>query len=68
MDDVDITQERLEREQKALETRISAAKPEAVATGLCLWCDEVLDPKKRWCDADCRDAWQHRYSKVQKTR
>ena len=68
MDDADITQERLEREQKARETRISASEPEVLATGLCLWCEEVLTPKKRWCDADCRDSWQQRYSSVKKTR
>ncbi|MCX7083934.1 MAG: hypothetical protein NTY69_00145 [Methylococcales bacterium] len=29
-----------------------------VATGLCLFCDEPVDPGRRWCDAQCRDDWQ----------
>ena len=37
------------------------------ATGRCLWCEAPLAPfapphhavPRRWCDADCRDAWEH---------
>jgi hypothetical protein len=36
----------------------SNLKPEAEATGECLWCCEELVAPKRWCDADCRDAWE----------
>jgi hypothetical protein len=33
-------------------------KPEAEATGECLWCSEALELPKRWCDTDCRDLWE----------
>lgn len=33
-------------------------KPEAEFTGECLWCAEVVEAPRRWCDADCRDAWE----------
>ncbi len=32
--------------------------PEATAVGKCLYCDEVVDGTKRWCDGDCRDGWE----------
>lgn len=40
-------------------------KPDAVATGFCLNCDEPLEeteeePQPRWCDSDCRDDWEKR--------
>lgn len=28
------------------------------ATGKCLFCDEPIQPKARWCDKDCMDDWQ----------
>ena len=34
-------------------------KPEGPApTGACLYCDEALALPKRWCDSDCRDAFE----------
>lgn len=33
-------------------------KPEAVATGECLFCAEELGNERRWCDAECRDQWE----------
>lgn len=36
---------------------------EAPATGYCLYCGEPLERGRRWCNAECRDAWeleQHR--------
>lgn len=33
-------------------------KPEAEATGECLWCAEELEKPRRWCDSDCRDLWE----------
>lgn len=26
--------------------------------GECLWCGDKLPITRRWCNADCRDAWQ----------
>lgn len=28
------------------------------ATGRCLYCDEIVSDDQRWCDGDCRDAWE----------
>lgn len=30
-----------------------------VATGRCLFCDSLLAPGLRWCDAACRDDWEN---------
>jgi len=30
------------------------------ATGVCLNCGAKIAEGLRWCDADCRDDWQHR--------
>jgi hypothetical protein len=48
------------RNDKALEAARNQP-PEAVATGHCLNCDELLlEHGQRWCDADCRDDWEKR--------
>ena len=36
-----------------------APEPEAKATGRCLWCGKRVKKGLRWCDASCRDQWQH---------
>lgn len=33
-------------------------KPEAEATGRCLWCGRKVRKGRRWCDASCRDDWE----------
>lgn len=55
-DEVDVTAQRLEREMDALLRRRAKAGPGP--TGACLWCEAPLSAGRRWCDADCRDAWQ----------
>jgi hypothetical protein len=37
-----------------------SARPEATSTGFCLdeCCGEALPEGHRWCDADCRSAWE----------
>jgi len=37
---------------------IRSKKPDAVYTGVCLFCDEPLEAPKRWCDAEHRDRWE----------
>lgn len=45
-----------ERERSFAQT---IRKPEGpLATGRCLFCDELVADELRWCDALCRDAWQ----------
>lgn len=66
MDDVDLTTQRQEME---LERQIGLAinKADAIdlnGPGVCLACEEEIsfsalaDVTPRWCDADCRDAWE----------
>lgn len=31
---------------------------EVEETGFCLYCGEPLKEGMRWCDAECRNAWQ----------
>lgn len=40
--------------QNDIRNRPMEAKP----TGCCLYCKEVVDDGKRWCDGDCRDGWE----------
>lgn len=58
-DDVDLTGERTEQEilraQQA--AHYAASKQEVEATGNCLYCGEPCEG--RFCDADCRDGWEH---------
>lgn len=49
----------IEERDRALALRVR--KPEGpVPCGQCYNCGSVLDGAKRWCDAECRDAWQER--------
>jgi len=47
-----------EREARIAAVRAQAAKG-PVATGRCLYCDEIVADDARWCPGtECRDAWQ----------
>lgn len=56
-DNLDVASEREELERTLAQT---VRKPEGPApTGKCLSCGHVfLNVKLRWCNADCRDAWE----------
>lgn len=55
-DDIDRAQNEVERSLgEALRAR-KVVGP--VATGRCLYCDEIVDDEQRWCDSQCRDEWQ----------
>lgn len=57
MDDVDRTNQDLEF-LDAL-TKKGNLKKEAEPKGYCLYCYEpLLDSHRRWCNAECRDAWE----------
>ena len=59
----DIIDDAQQREDFHREQSIAAArtaKPVAAAEGYCLECGEDLPDTRRWCDAKCRDAWEHR--------
>lgn len=69
MDEIDRAQfrdaqylEDCERERK-----YQAAKAALVATGECRYCGEPVAGEKRFCDADCRDAWdyEHKLKRMQ---
>lgn len=56
MDDIDRAQNEVERTlAEALRRRSS---PGPVATGRCLYCDELVADAHRWCDTDCRGGWE----------
>ena len=54
-DEIDLGTERAELERAAAATIRRPVGP--APTGRCHYCDEILDDARRWCDADCRDAW-----------
>lgn len=55
-DNLDIASDREELERTMA---IAAKRPEGPApTGRCLYCDELLDDQRRWCDAEHREQWQ----------
>ena len=57
-DEVDVTQERIEREIEIMRQAIAAMGEEIKPIGECLWCGEVLDDSRRWCNVECRDSWE----------
>lgn len=56
MDDADNTQPNIEASLADAIRHARAGGPVAVATGRCLWCDDIVD-EARWCGPICRDAW-----------
>ena len=57
VDEVDAAQQ---KEEIGLADAIRNARmggPVAVATGRCLWCDEIVSDEARWCSVSCRDMW-----------
>lgn len=60
MDDADRAEEKIEQalDDALAEVRRAQDKgPRAV--GACNYCGEPLPDHMRFCDADCRDAWDH---------
>lgn len=61
MDDADRADELIERvhDDALAEAHVRATVPEIESTGYCLDCLAPLSDGLRFCDADCRNAWQH---------
>lgn len=57
-DIVDSANDWVEHCAEIAQADIRNRRPEAEATGFCLYCSEVVDGPKRWCDGDCRDGWE----------
>mgnify|MGYP003349935405 FL=1 len=57
-DDADKTQDRLEKEE-LIRKKYQQTIRYADSTGYCLNCGEALPDKRRWCDKDCADDWEH---------
>lgn len=56
-DVIDMANDRAERD---LELALKSKRPAGPdATGRCLWCNAPVPRGVRWCDADCRDDWEH---------
>jgi len=48
------------KEEIGLADAIRAARapgPVIVATGRCLYCDDIVSDTMRWCSVPCRNAW-----------
>jgi hypothetical protein len=59
-DIADVANDDLESSLELARKQLQAAKPDAVASGVCLLtaCGEALTDGRRWCDAECRDLWE----------
>ena len=57
-DEIDIAQAR-EQQHREDALRNKKRKPEAPQRGgECLYCNDKLPVTRRWCNAECRDAWE----------
>ena len=55
-DALDIASDRAELARQAAATIRRPTGP--TPNGRCHYCDEIVDDERRWCDAECRDAWE----------
>ncbi len=60
-DDIDRAQERDLQYQADMEAdrRYRASQGGLAYTGCCHYCGAITGGGRRFCDADCRDAWDH---------
>jgi hypothetical protein len=58
-DEADIANEYL---QQMIDTALNNAHQKATiqhnATGKCIWCEELVQDKRRWCSVDCRNEYE----------
>jgi hypothetical protein len=48
-----------EIEEMLREVALQRRRPEAPkGGGTCLFCEEKIEPHRRWCDSWCRDQWE----------
>lgn len=60
MDDADRAEQRIEEVMDdALAAVRRAQEHRVTAIGVCLYCGEPLPSPMRFCDADCRDGFDH---------
>lgn len=51
--------DRAQNEMEAYERfRKHKTRKDAEETGYCLFCGEPMPKGRRWCNAECRDAWE----------
>lgn len=56
-DEVDVANDRAQAERDAL-AQVRKPEPVIFCTGRCLNCNARVGKDRRWCDGDCRDAWE----------
>lgn len=60
MDAADRAEDRIEQAMDDALAKVRRAQDKGPrAVGVCLYCAETLPAPMRFCDADCRDAWDH---------
>jgi len=60
-DEIDRAQNEVER---SLGEALRVRRPVGPSsTGRCLYCDNLLDRGRRWCDSICRDDWEADHAK-----
>lgn len=58
-DDADVTGDRMEAEMEMSRRALAVSnKRELLPLGLCYNCDEKVESKQLFCDADCRKDWE----------
>lgn len=56
MDEADRANDEVER---SLAEAARLRKPTGpIATGRCLYCDDIVGDTQRWCSVECRDNWE----------
>lgn len=58
MDDIDLANEHNQNFQDAILAMRPRPKPIPEGPGLCLYCLDICPDRRRWCNAECRDAWE----------
>jgi len=64
MDDADRADGNIDRSLQDALRIARTAPPAQQGNGYCWHCDQDWDDLRRWCDADCRDAWEQNRRKV----
>ena len=59
-DEIDLANNMMEEQISRAVAKAGAVEIPTNETGRCLYCSEVVQDGRRWCDADCREEYERR--------
>lgn len=62
-DEIDLANDMLDIQISRAVAKAAGLEIPVNKSGRCLYCDEPLNEGRRWCNADCRELFEHEHRK-----